>query len=305
MPVEPLRALAERHGVELRAVVGQRQDHRGAVRGAVRADLVRPTFVTGHPVEISPLARVDRNDPVPHGALRAVRRRARAGQRLLRAQRSRSSSALRFEEEQAPRTPATPRRGTVDEDYLRALEYGMPPTGGLGIGMDRVAMLLAGVDSIQEVILFPTLRPGGRLLTNDAAMTDGMGRRLRDHRRRRRGARHLVSAGSAGASSATSGAAAESTSQLGLRDAATSLAASTSGRSGSTIDVDAAPASPADVYLRLHLLSHRLAPPRSLNLDGIFGAADQRRVDRPRARSPSTELDDCPPARCRCARARS
>ena len=66
---------------------------------------------------------------------------------------------LRFEDEQAAKDAGDAERGTVDEDYLRALEYGMPPTGGLGIGMDRVAMLLAGVDNIREVVLFPTLRP--------------------------------------------------------------------------------------------------------------------------------------------------
>ena len=64
----------------------------------------------------------------------------------------------RFEDEQKAKEAGDDEAGGIDEDYLRALEYGMPPTGGLGIGMDRVAMLIAGVTSIKEVILFPTLR---------------------------------------------------------------------------------------------------------------------------------------------------
>ena len=65
----------------------------------------------------------------------------------------------RFEDEQRAKEAGSLEAGTVDEDYLRSLEYGMPPTGGLGIGMDRVTMLLAGVSTIKDVILFPTLRP--------------------------------------------------------------------------------------------------------------------------------------------------
>jgi lysyl-tRNA synthetase, class II len=158
LPVDELRALADRHGATYEASWGAGRIIESLFEELCEADVVRPTFVTGHPVEISPLARVDRDDPhvTERFELFVDSRELANGYSELN---DPIEQRLRFEDEQAAKDAGDTERGTVDEDYLRALEYGMPPTGGLGIGMDRVAMLLAGVDNIREVVLFPTLRP--------------------------------------------------------------------------------------------------------------------------------------------------
>ncbi|MEX0846221.1 MAG: lysine--tRNA ligase [Ilumatobacteraceae bacterium] len=157
-PVEQLRAIAAEHGVSCNPRWGSGKIIEELFEATAEHALVQPTFVTGHPVEISPLARTDRTDP-----FLTERFELFVGGRELANGYSELNDPVeqrfRFEHEQVAKDAGDAERGTVDEDYLRALEYGMPPTGGLGIGMDRVAMLLAGVTSIKEVILFPTLRP--------------------------------------------------------------------------------------------------------------------------------------------------
>ena len=125
----------------------------------VEPKIVRPTFVLDHPRDTSPLARAHRDDPTLVERFEVVVDGQRARQRVQRAQRpDRPARALRGAK-RAARAAGDLEAGTVDEDYLRALEYGLPPTGGMGLGIDRLVMLLAGVTSIREVVLFPTLRP--------------------------------------------------------------------------------------------------------------------------------------------------
>jgi lysyl-tRNA synthetase class 2 len=157
-PVEDLRALAAQHGVSVHPRWGSGKIIEELFEHTAEHTLIAPTFVTGHPVEISPLARIDRNDPhlTERFELFVGARELANGYTELN---DPVEQRLRFEDEQAAKDAGDAERGSVDEDYLRALEYGLPPTGGLGIGMDRVAMLIAGVNSIKEVILFPTLRP--------------------------------------------------------------------------------------------------------------------------------------------------
>ena len=157
-PIEHLRAIAREHRVVAEDWWGPGKIIEEVFEAVAEHAIVRPTFVTGHPVDISPLARVDRHDPylTERFELFVDARELANGYSELN---DPVEQRLRFEQEQSMKEAGDAERGSVDEDYLRALEFGMPPTGGLGVGMDRLVMLLAGVDTIKDVILFPTLRP--------------------------------------------------------------------------------------------------------------------------------------------------
>ncbi len=124
----------------------------------VQHDVVGPVFCIDYPREVSPLARVHRDDPDYVERFELIV----AGFELCNAyseQNDPVEQLAAFEAEARAKAGGDPEAGDIDLDYVRALEHGMPCTGGLGIGIDRLVMLLASVDSIREVILFPTLRP--------------------------------------------------------------------------------------------------------------------------------------------------
>ena len=125
----------------------------------VEPHLVEPTFVYDYPVAISPLAKRKAGDPGHRRPLRTLRREFRTCERLHGTQRSRTINARRFEAQIEERKKGDDEVPPPDWDFVNALEYGMPPTAGIGIGVDRLVMLLTDQQSIREVMLFPLQRP--------------------------------------------------------------------------------------------------------------------------------------------------
>ena len=125
--------------------------------------MIQPTFVIDFPTELSPLAKRKRDNPQLVDRLRALRRR---GTKLANAYSELNDpidQLARFREQAALQARGDDEAHWLDEDYVRALEYGMPPAAGEGIGIDRLVMMFANQPSIRETILFPLLRPeGGR-----------------------------------------------------------------------------------------------------------------------------------------------
>lgn len=162
MDEDSLREVAESRGIKTDSTMGKSKLIDELFGEAVEHQLIQPTFITDYPVEMSPLTKKHRSKPGLVERFEAICN----GKEIANAyselndpidQRERFEEQLRLAERGDEEAMA------LDEDFLRALEYGMPPTAGVGLGIDRLAMIMTNQASIQEVLFFPQMRPEKKL----------------------------------------------------------------------------------------------------------------------------------------------
>lgn len=157
MTDEQARELAKEHNVEIEEYATYGHVINEFFEEFVEDSLRQPTFVYGHPIEISPLAKKNEEDPRFTDRFEFFIAGHEYGNAFSELNDP-IDQRERFEAQQKERDQGNVEAHGIDEDFVEALEYGLPPTGGLGIGIDRLVMLLTNTQSIRDVILFPTLR---------------------------------------------------------------------------------------------------------------------------------------------------
>ena len=157
-PIDELRKLCDQYDTPWKDYYGSGKLLLELYEKTVEGTLWEPTFVTDYPKEVSPLSRVHRDDPLLTERFEGIV----AGRELCNGFSELcdpDDQRARFEDQARQNAGGDDEAMVVDDDYLRALEYGLPPTVGLGIGVDRLVMLLTDSSNIRDVVLFPTLRP--------------------------------------------------------------------------------------------------------------------------------------------------
>jgi lysyl-tRNA synthetase class 2 len=159
MSDDELRRAAETNGVHAVATLSRPKLLDELFQALVERHIEAPTFVLDYPIELSPFAKPKRGGPAGVTERFELFAKGRELANAFSELNDPIDQRRRFEAQATLKAAGDDEASSVDEDYLRAMEYGMPPMGGVGIGVDRLFMYLAGVANIRDVILFPTMRP--------------------------------------------------------------------------------------------------------------------------------------------------